>query len=147
MSRMLFINLPVADVAVSQTFYEAIGATLEPTFSNDAAKMMRLSESIAVMLLSHDFYRTFTSKPIADAHAVSAVLLCISCDDRAAVDRMVDAAAANGGAADPGPRQDMGMMYGRSFTDPDGHHWEPMWMDAAAAGQGTAAAGAATEAA
>jgi predicted lactoylglutathione lyase len=67
------------------------------------------------------------------------VLLCISCEDRAAVDAMVDAAAGAGGQADPGPKQDMGMMYGRSFEDPDGHHWEPMWMDPAATEQGASA--------
>ena len=137
MARMIFINLPVSDLARSTRFYEALGARNEPGFSNDSAAMMQFSESIAVMLLTHDFYRTFTSKPVADAHATSQALLCLSCDSPEAVDTMVDAAAARGGKADPGPRQDMaGMMYGRSFEDPDGHHWEPMWMAAPAAEQG-----------
>jgi predicted lactoylglutathione lyase len=139
MSKMIFVNLPVADIEASKRFYEAIGATNEPKFTSPQGAMMKFSDSIAVMLLTHDFYRGFTSKPIADAHASSQVLLAISCEDRAAVDRIVEAAAANGGKADPGPKQDMGMMYGRSFEDPDGHHWEPMWMDAAAAEQGAAA--------
>ena len=140
MSRMLFINLPVTDVERSKRFYEAVGATNEPKFSNEQAAMMRFSDEIAVMLLAHDFYRGFTGKPIADAHAASQVLLCISCDSPAAVDAMVDAAASAGGKADPGPKQQMGeMMYGRSFEDPDGHHWEPMWMAAAAAEAGAAA--------
>jgi uncharacterized protein len=140
MSRMLFVNLPVSDMERSRRFYEAIGARNEPKFSNEHGSMMRFSDQIAVMLLTHDFYRTFTAKPVADAHAASQVLLCISCDNPAAVDAMVDAAAANGGKADPGPKQDMGgLMYGRSFEDPDGHHWEPMWMDASAAEQGAAA--------
>jgi uncharacterized protein len=140
MSRMLFINLPVSDMERSKRFYEAIGARNEPKFSNEHGSMMRFSDQIAVMLLTHDFYRTFTAKPVADAHAASQVLLCISCDSPTSVDAMVDAAAANGGKADPGPKQDMGgLMYGRSFEDPDGHHWEPMWMDASAAEQGAAA--------
>lgn len=140
MSRMLFINLPVTDLARSMRFYEAIGARNEPKFSNEKAAMMRFSDQIAVMLLTHDFYRGFTGKPIANAHESSQALLCISCDSPAAVDAMVDAAVANGGLGDPGPKQDMGgMMYGRSFEDPDGHHWEPMWMAAAAAEQGAAA--------
>ncbi len=140
MSRMIFVNLPVTDLERSIGFYEAIGARKEPNFSNDAAAMMVFSETISVMLLTHDFYKTFTSKPIAEAHRSSEVLLCISCDSVAAVDAMVEAARSAGGKADPGPKQDMGgMMYGRSFEDPDGHHWEPMWMDAKAAEQGASA--------
>lgn len=137
MSRSIFVNLPVEHLERSKRFYEAIGARIEPKFSNEAAAMMVLSDTIHVMLLTKPFYSTFTSKPIADAHNSSAVLLCVSCDSPAEVDRLVEAAAANGGTADPGPKQDMdGMMYGRSFEDPDGHHWEPMWMNPQMAEQG-----------
>jgi predicted lactoylglutathione lyase len=137
---MIFVNLPVTDLQRSKSFYEAIGARNEPKFSNDQAAMMVFSDTISVMLLRHEFYATFTGKPIADAHQSSQMLLCISCDSPAEVDRLVEAAAAHGGKGDPGPKQDMGgMMYGRSFEDPDGHHWEPMWMDAAAAEPGAAA--------
>ena len=140
MSKMIFVNLPVGDLERSKRFYEAIGARNEPKFSNAQAAMMVFSDTISVMLLNHQFYSTFTGKPIADAHATSQVLLCLSADSTADVDRMVDAAAGAGGKADPGPKQDMGgMMYGRSFEDPDGHHWETMWMDAAAAEQGAEA--------
>ena len=129
--QMIFINLPVMDLPRSIAFYEALGAQKEPKFSNEAAAMMVVSSTISVMLLSHSFYSTFTSKPIADAHSTSQVLLCLSADNPAAVDAMVGAAGTAGGKADPGPKQDMGgMMYGRSFEDPDGHHWEVMWMDA-----------------
>jgi len=130
MSRMIFVNLPVQNLERSKAFYEAIGFRNEPKFSNEAAAMMVLSDTISVMLLTHPFYATFTRKPIADAHNGSQVLLCISCDSPAEVDRVTDAAASAGGKADVDPKQDMGgMMYGRSFEDPDGHHWEPMWMD------------------
>ena len=140
MSRIIFINLPVTDLDRSIRFYEAIGGRKEPKFSNEAAAMIVLSESINVMLLTHGFYSTFTGKPIADAHSSSQVLLALSAESPAAVDQMVDAAAGAGGKADPGPKQEMGgMMYGRSFEDPDGHHWEPMWMDASAAEQGASA--------
>ena len=140
MSRMIFVNLPVSDLERSKRFYAGMGARNEPKFSNEQAAMMVLSETISVMLLSHQFYSTFTGKQIADAHRTSQVLLCISCDSPAEVDQLVEAAAANGGKADPGPKQDIaGMMYGRSFEDPDGHHWEPMWMDASAAEQGASA--------
>ncbi|MEO7365973.1 MAG: VOC family protein [Sphingomicrobium sp.] len=137
MPRMIFVNLPVTDLERSIRFYEAIGARKEPKFSNEAAAMMVISDTISVMLLTHPFYSSFTGKPIADSHHTSQVILALSADNPAAVDAMVDAAAAAGGKADPGPKQEMGgLMYGRSFEDPDGHHWEPMWMDAKAAEQG-----------
>ena len=140
MSRLIFVNLPVEDLDRSKRFYEAIGARNEPKFTNEAAAMMVLSDTIHVMLLTKPFYSTFTKKPIADAHESSQVLLAISCESPAEVDRLVDAAVSAGGKADPGPKQEMGgLMYGRSFEDPDGHHWEPMWMDASAAEQGASA--------
>ena len=137
MSQMIFINLPVTDLPRSVAFYESIGAAKEPKFSNDSAAMMVLSDTISIMLLTHDFYASFTPKRIADAHATSQVLLCLSRDSRAAVDDIVARAEAAGGKADVGPKQEMdGMMYGRSFEDPDGHHWEAMWMDSSFAEQG-----------
>ena len=140
MARMIFVNLPVTDLDRSIAFYEAIGGRKEPKFSNEQAAAIVLSDTIHVMLLTHDFYKSFTAKPIADAHETSSVLLCVSCDSKADVDTMVEAAAVAGGTADPGPRQEFGdMMYGRSFEDPDGHHWEPMWMAAEAAEQGASA--------
>ena len=140
MSKLIFVNLPVTDLGRSVAFYEAIGARKEPKFSNESAAMMVLSDTIHVMLLTHNFYKGFTSKPIADAHESSQVLLCVSEDSRDAVDAVIDKAGAAGGVTDPGPKQEMGdLMYGRSFEDPDGHHWEIMWMDAAAAEQGASA--------
>ena len=136
MTRMIFVNLPVEDLERSKAFYEAIGFTNEPKFTNEAAAMMVLSDTISVMLLTKPFYSTFTSKPIADAHSSSEVLLCISCENPTEVDQITDAAASNGGKADVSPKQDMGFMYGRSFEDPDGHIWEPMWMDAEFAEKG-----------
>lgn len=140
MPRMIFINLPVTDLERSVEFYEAIGGWKEPKFSNDQGAMIVLSDTIRIMLLTHDFYSTFTGKPIADAHASSQVLIALSADSTGEVDATVEKASAAGGIADPGPKQEMGgMMYGRSFEDPDGHHWEVMWMDAAAAEQGASA--------
>ncbi len=140
MSKMIFVNLPVTDLDRSKDFYAAIGARNEPKFTNENAAMMVLSNTIRVMLLKHDFYSTFTDKPVADAHRTSQVLLCLSADSIADVDATIDKAGAAGGTGDPGPKQDMGgLMYGRSFEDPDGHHWEIMWMDANAAEQGASA--------
>ncbi|HZG10077.1 MAG TPA: VOC family protein [Allosphingosinicella sp.] len=139
MPRMIFVNLPVADLKRSMAFYEAVGATNEPKFTNEAAAMMRFSDEVHVMLLTHDFYRTFTSKQIPDARVSAQVLLCLSSESREAVDAQIEAARQAGGVIDPTPAQDHGMMYGRSYEDPDGHIWEIMWMDAAAAEAGAAA--------
>jgi predicted lactoylglutathione lyase len=114
-------------------FYEAIGASNNPGFTDHTAACMVISETILVMLLTHDKWRQFTSKPIVDAHANAQVLLCLSQDSREAVSAIVAKAAAAGGKADPTPTQDFGVMYGRSFEDPDGHIWEVMWMDPNAA--------------
>lgn len=127
---MIFVNLPVANVAKATAFYEAIGMTRNEQFSNEQASAMRWSDEISFMLLAHEFYATFTSKRIADAQTTSEVLLCLSRDSRADVDAIVEAALAAGGT-EPRPVQDMGFMYGRAFEDLDGHVFEPMWMDSA----------------
>jgi len=132
MTRLIFVNLPVADLARAIAFYEALGARKEPRFSDDTAACMVLSEVIHVMLLTHDKFRQFTPRPVADARAATEVLLALSAESREAVDRMTERAAAAGGRADPAPRQEHSFMYGRSFEDPDGHIWEAAWMDMAA---------------
>lgn len=131
---MIFVNLPVADVAKATAFYEAIGFEKNPMFSNEQASCMVWSEAIYVMLLDRAFYATFTSKPIADTHATSAALLCLSRDSRDAVDAITEAAIAAGGRETREPR-DMGFMYDRAFEDLDGHTFETMHMDMAAAEQ------------
>lgn len=133
MPRMIFVNLPVSDVARATAFYEAIGCTRDPRFSNEVASAMRWSDEIMFMLLSHDFFSTFTPKRIADAHASTEVLVALSFESRAAVDAIVDKAAAAGGKGDIREKQDLGSMYGRTFEDPDGHIFEPHFMDMEAA--------------
>lgn len=133
MPRMIFVNLPVADLKRSVAFYEAVGAENNPQFSDDTAAAMVFSETIHVMLLTHDKYRQFTAKTIVDARTSSEVLIALSADSRADVDAMVGKAKAGGAVIDPTPTQEHGFMYGRSFEDPDGHIWEVFWMDVAAA--------------
>jgi predicted lactoylglutathione lyase len=133
MSKLIFLNLPVRDLGRATAFYEALGARKNPQFSDDTASCMVFSETIHTMLLTHDKFRLFTSKPIADARETNEVLICISAESRDEVDDVVGKAGAAGGRADPSPKQDHGFMYGRSFEDPDGHHWEVMWMDLEAA--------------
>lgn len=139
MSKMIFVNLPVSDLQQSRRFLEALGAVNEPRFTDDTAACMTLSDTIHVMLLTHDKFRQFTPRPIADANAGSEVLLCLSSESRESVDSTVERAVAAGGTADPSPKQDYGVMYGRSIADPDGHIWEVMWMDAATAERGAEA--------
>ena len=134
MQKMIFINLPITDLAASIAFYEALGATKNPKFSDPTGACMVLSESIHVMVLTHEKYRNFTARPIADAHSTSSALIALSVDSREEVNATIDRAVAAGGQADPNPAQDHGFMYGRSVQDPDGHVWEIFWMDPAAAG-------------
>ena len=133
MPKMIFVNLPVRDLDASTRFYEAIGCTKNPQFSDANASCMVWSDAICFMLLRHAFYATFTGKPIADAHAASPHLIALSFDDRTAVDDVAGRAAAAGGTVDIRPVTDMGFMYQRSFDDPDGNTFEPFWMDPAAA--------------
>lgn len=132
MAQMIFVNLPVADLPASMRFYEAVGFTNNPQFTNDQAAAMMWSDTIVVMLLRHDFWKTFTPKTIPDAHDTAQVLLCLSQDSQDAVEAIVGKAVAAGGKPDPTPKQDLGFMYGRSFEDPDGHIWENAYMNMAA---------------
>ena len=135
MAKMIFINLPVSDLAKSTAFYEAVGAQKNPQFSDPTASCMVFSETIFAMLLTHEKFRQFTPRPVADARQATEVLICVSAESRAEVDATVTRAGGAGGQVDPAPKQDHGFMYGRSFEDPDGHIWEVMWMDADAAKQ------------
>ena len=132
MTQAIFVNLPVASLKVSMAFYKALGFTNNPQFTDDTAAGMVWSDTINVRLLTHDQWRTFTDRPIPPA-TLSEVMLALSCESREAVDRMSEAAAAAGGTADVNPAQDHGWMYGRDLADPDGHVWEPFWMDMDAA--------------
>ncbi|QNA83519.1 lactoylglutathione lyase [Sphingomonas sp. So64.6b] len=132
MPNMIFVNLPVKDLAASTRFYEAIGCSKNEQFSDDKSASMVWSDTITFQLLTHEYFATFARKPIADSHGTTAMLIALSRDSREAVDAITEAAVAGGGKRDIRERQDMGFMYGRTFEDPDGHVFEPMWMDMAA---------------
>lgn len=132
MSRMIFVNLPVEDLTRAKAFYEALGFTNNPQFSDDTAACMVWSETIFVMILTHAKWATFTDRPIPDKGS-SEVALCLACDSRDEVEALARAAGDAGGVVDVNPAQDHGFMMSRSFTDLDGHVWEPMWMDPAVA--------------
>jgi predicted lactoylglutathione lyase len=131
MPRMIFVNLPSSDIPRSRRFYEGLGFSINPQFSNDQALCVVVSETIYLMVLHRDFFATFVTRPVGDPAATAQALISLSCDDRAAVDAITGAALAHGGT-EPRPVQDMGFMYGRAFCDPDGNWFEPMWMDPAA---------------
>jgi len=130
--KMIFVNLPVKDLAASIAFYEAVGAVRNNDFADDSAQMLSFSENIHVMLLTHERFSGFTPRSIPNAHETAQVLLALSEASRADVDGTTDKALAAGGT-EPNPRQDHGFMYGRSFADLDGHIWEVTWMDVEAA--------------
>jgi predicted lactoylglutathione lyase len=135
MPKMIFVNLPVKDLAAATRFYEAIGCVKNEQFSGENAASMVWSDAIIFQLLTHDYYATFTTKPIADAHKTSGMLIALSRDSREEVDAITEAAAAAGGKADTREPKDLGFMYLRTFEDPDGHVFEPAWMNVGATGE------------
>jgi uncharacterized protein len=132
MTKMIFVNLPVVDLPQSKAFYEALGFTNNPQFSDESGSCMVWSEAIHVMLLTHAKWNGFTTRPICPAGS-SEVSIALTCESKDEVNQLVDAGAANGGAADVNPPEDHGFMFQRTIADPDGHIWEPFWMDPAAA--------------
>lgn len=134
MPKMIFVNLPVADVERSAAFYQAIGATKDERFCQEnTTALLMFSDTISLMVLSHARFADFTSKTIADARTTCEVLICLTEDSRNDVDATLARAVAAGARPDPVPAQDHGFMYGRSFEDPDGHIIELTWMDVDAA--------------
>lgn len=127
MPTSIFVNLPVSDLKNSMQFYESLGYQHNPQFTDDTAACIVISETICVMLRTHDKFRPFTPKQIADTTKVTEVLLCLSCDNREAVDSLVAKALASGGSRSQEPK-DHGFMYLHSFQDPDGHMWEVFCM-------------------
>lgn len=136
MTQMIFVNLPIGDLGRSRAFYEALGFGINEKFSDETAACVVMSDTIFVMLLTHPKYAQFTAKPITDETKSSSHLLALSQADRGAVDAFA-AAALKAGGSEARPVQDLGFMYSRAIADPDGHVWEPFWMDPAMA-QGSA---------
>jgi predicted lactoylglutathione lyase len=133
-SRKLFVNLPVRDLKKSKDFFGALGFTFNPQFTDDNAACMVLSEDGFVMLLQEPYFKTFTTRAIADARQQTGGIYALSCTSRADVDDLLKKALAAGGATAM-PSKDYGFMYSNSFYDLDGHHWEVLWMDPSAVQQ------------
>lgn len=135
--RLFFLNLPVADLPASIAFFTHLGFAFDPKFTDETATCMIISEQAYVMLLTREKFAEFSITPVADAHEVAQALMCVSAESREAVDAFADAALAAGATYTEEPT-DYGFMYGRSFRDLDGHGWQAMWMDPAAAEAGPA---------
>ncbi|WP_422099873.1 VOC family protein [Variovorax sp.] len=128
-TKQIFVNLPVKDLDKSKAFFNALGYSFNPQFTDTNAACMVVQEgSIHAMLLVEPFFKTFTDKAIADTRTSTEVLLCLSCESRAEVDELVAKAVAAGGTTPRAP-QDLGFMYGHGFQDLDGHLWELVFMD------------------
>lgn len=130
MTKRIFVSLPVTDLNASITFYKALGFEQNLQFSDDSGACMVWSEAIYVMLITHARWRTFTQRPFPSAGSAGH-MLTLALDNRDAVDAMNHAAATHGGKADVNPAEDMGFMYTRDLSDPDGHMWAALWMDSA----------------
>ena len=128
MSRKLFVNLPVRDLKRSVDFFTELGFAFNPNFTDETATCMIVSDEAYAMLLVRDKFSAFTRKQICDTTSHTEALISLSCESRSEVDDLVNRAIAAGGKHAMEP-QDHGFMYGWSFYDPDGHHWEVFWMD------------------
>lgn len=128
MNRMIFINLPVADLEATKTFYTGLGFSLNEEFSDDSAACIVISETIYVMALTRTRFADFVNGPVGDPSTSTQVINCLSTESRAEVDDLVTRALDHGGKPWREP-MDEGFMYGHSFADPDGHVWEVMYME------------------
>ncbi len=130
MHKQIYVNLPVKNLPKSRAFFEAMGYRFNPEFSNDQGAALMLGENLHAMLLTHEFFKTFTSKSIVNAKTSTEVLVCLSCESKAQVDALVSKALAAGGTPHR-PAVDHGFMYQHSYEDLDGHVWELVVMTAA----------------
>jgi predicted lactoylglutathione lyase len=128
MSTKIFVNVPVKDLDKSKAFFTAIGFTINPQFTDETAACVVISEDIYAMILTHEKFKQFTPKELADANKTSEVILALSFDSRDKVNEIADTALKSGGSVANQP-QDYGFMFSRSISDPDGHIWEFFWMD------------------
>lgn len=129
MQKQVFINFPVKDLAKSKAFFEHLGYTFNPQFTDDTAACMVISDTIYSMLVTEPKFKTFTYKDLADGHKTKEAIVCLSCESREEVDQTINRALEAGGKAWPEQPLDYGFMYYHGFEDLDGHHWEIMYMN------------------
>jgi predicted lactoylglutathione lyase len=132
-SKMIFINLPVTDLRRSTAFYEALGWKVNQEFTDDNAACIVIDDNICLMLLIEDFFTTFSKRPVADTKAAIGAAYALALGSAEEVDSLTEAAVAAGATEevneDKRAQEAQVGMHGRTFIDPDGHQWEPFWMD------------------
>lgn len=128
MASMIFVNVPIRDLAASMAYYKALGFEHNPDFTDETAACIVISDTIFLMLLTHAKFKEFSSRPIPDPKEQTQALYALSRDSREAVDAIAKAGLKAGGS-EYRPAQDMGFMYSRAIADVDGHVWEYVWMD------------------
>jgi uncharacterized protein len=128
MPTKIFVNLAVKNLNTSMGFFKRLGFAFNPQFTDETAACMVISDDIYAMLLTETKFKEFTPKEIADATKTTEVLTALSADSKDEVNRIVDTALA-AGATEAREPMDYGFMFGRSFSDLDGHIWEIIWMD------------------
>ena len=124
----VFINLPVEDLERSRAFFTALGFAFNDDFCDEMNLGMEIGGNSYAMLVAHERFATFTPRPLADARAATEVLVSLQLESREAVDAFMETAVAQGADELRDP-MDYGFMYARAFADPDGHIWEPFWLD------------------
>lgn len=130
----MFLNMPVKDLEKTRTFFEALGFSFNPQFTDDKAVCLVVNESISAMLLKEEFFKSFTKKEIVDTSASAEAIFALRVESKEQVDQYM-AKALEAGASEPNKSEDYGWMYGRTFQDLDGHQWEFFYMDEKSAPQ------------
>lgn len=138
MPRTIFLSYPVTDLERSRAFYTALGATVDPRFTDEKAVCLKWDENIFFMVLKRDFFASFTDKQIVDPATAAQVQSAFSCESREDVDAVAEAGLAAGGT-EAGEPQDLGFMYTRDLEDPDGNVVAFMYMEPQVVEQGPAA--------
>ena len=135
MATSIFVSYPTADIDRSKAFYTALGATVNPLFTDENAVCLVWDENITTMVLKREFFATFTDKQVGDPATTAQFQVAFSRDSRADVDAVIEAGLGAGGA-EPRPAQDFGFMYSRDLEDPDGNNLSFLYMETQAAEQG-----------
>jgi uncharacterized protein len=120
MPTNIFVSYTTADLERSKTFYTALGATINPLFTDENAACLVWDENIYLMVLRREFFATFTDKQVADPATTAQVQVAFTRESREDVDAVAEAGLAAGGS-EPRPAQDLGFMYSRDLEDPDGN--------------------------
>jgi len=131
-NRKLFVNLAVGDLGRSVDFFTTLGFSFDPRFTDENATCMLVGEDAYFMLLVASRFGDFTKQELVDSHRQTEAILALTAESREEVDTFADLALASGGSPANDPTEIPDFMYGRSFRDPDGHHWEIFWMNPAA---------------